>query len=242
MDHEVSIRALESESDFTECVAIQAETWGCREAVPANTLRLVNRIGGVLLGAFRETELVGFVLSFPDVSGPANAQWSHMLASKMIGVGTALKLRQREVLLARGVSQILWTFDPLESRNAHLNFTLLGAHLGDFVADMYPDSTSERHSHGTDRVVVRWDLYEPVPALQESARVPLLGYQVPIPSDLTNLKTESPELVAVYRKRLASDFRQLLDQGSKFLGFHSSNGERDSYYVWSAAPKRRSDS
>ena len=40
-----------------------------------------------------------------------------------------------------GVTQILWTFDPLVSRNAHLNLNALGARVTDYVPDMYGADT-----------------------------------------------------------------------------------------------------
>ena len=45
------------------------------------------------------------------------------------GVGRHLKEMQRSVLARRGIKRVLWTFDPLQARNAHLNFNRLGVSL-----------------------------------------------------------------------------------------------------------------
>ena len=53
------------------------------------------------------------------------------------GIGRRLKLYQRSLVAELGVTRILWTFDPLVSRNAHLNLNALGARVTDYVPDMY---------------------------------------------------------------------------------------------------------
>ncbi|MDQ3908299.1 MAG: hypothetical protein M3268_08125, partial [Acidobacteriota bacterium] len=71
-----------------------------------------------------------------------------------------LKLAQRERALARGIRQMTWTFDPLQGRNAHLNFARLGVTSDDYRLDYYGDvSTSPLHTAtGTDRLWVTWQL------------------------------------------------------------------------------------
>ena len=74
-------------------------------------------------------------------------------------MGWALKAYQREVLLERGITTMFWTFDPLESRNAHLNLNKLGAVADEYVQDMYGQTDSPLHRGiGTDRFIPRWDL------------------------------------------------------------------------------------
>ena len=63
--------------------------------------------------------------------------WSHMLAvdrsARDLGLGTRLKLYQRDLLLPLGIDEVRWTFDPLEARNAHLNFNHLGAEVAEYA-------------------------------------------------------------------------------------------------------------
>ncbi len=90
--------------------------------------------------------------------------WSDMLAvrpeARDHGIGRRLKLYQRSLVAELGVTQILWTFDPLVSRNAHLNLNALGARVTDYVPDMYgADTGSALHQGiGTDRFVVAWEV------------------------------------------------------------------------------------
>src|SRR5262249_22936157 len=88
--------------------------------------------------------------------------WSHMLAvdpaARDHGLGTRLKLYQRELLLPLGVEAVEWTYDPLEARNAHLNFNHLGAGVAEYVPDMYREERGSElwRGIGTDRFVVAW--------------------------------------------------------------------------------------
>src|SRR5262249_34664987 len=51
------------------------------------------------------------------------------------------------------------TFDPLQSKNAHLNFALLGVVSETYKADFYgPETSSLLHRNGTDRLWVTWPL------------------------------------------------------------------------------------
>ena len=64
--------------------------------------------------------------------------------------------------MAAGVALIIWTFDPLQARNANLNLRRLGGTATEFFADFYGRTSAALH-HGlpTDRLLVRWDLNAP---------------------------------------------------------------------------------
>jgi predicted GNAT superfamily acetyltransferase len=73
------------------------------------------------------------------------------------GLGYSLKLAQRERALAMGITEMTWTFDPLRSLNAHLNFSKLGVISDSYRIDFYgPQTSSHLHTNGTDRLWVTW--------------------------------------------------------------------------------------
>ena len=59
-----------------------------------------------------------------------------------LDLGHKLKLAQRERALAMRVPEMTWTFDPLQSRNAHLNFGKLGVVSDIYKIDFYGPVTS----------------------------------------------------------------------------------------------------
>lgn len=161
---DVTIRPFASIEDYRACVALQEETWGegFSERVSPAILKVAQILGGVSSGAFAEDgRLVGFVFGLTGQRNEEVVHWSDMLAVRAelrdTGLGRRLKAYQREEVLSRGVEKMFWTFDPLRSRNAHLNVTRLGAVVREYVPDMYGDTDSPLHRGiGTDRFVALW--------------------------------------------------------------------------------------
>lgn len=150
---------------------LQRLTWGAgfADLVPPSLLIATQEAGGIAAGAFLDAtveeheRLAGFVFGLPGMESGEPIHWSDMLAVRPglrdRRIGERLKLWQRETVLARGYRRMRWTFDPLESRNAWLNFSRLGATSAEYVRAMYPDMDSPLHQGiGTDRLVVTWAL------------------------------------------------------------------------------------
>ncbi|MFW6193869.1 MAG: GNAT family N-acetyltransferase, partial [Gemmatimonadota bacterium] len=125
---DVRIRQVATAEEYEACVAVQRSAWGetFTDLLPASHLQIAHETGGIVAGAFGDGgRLLGFVFGVPALEDGTVYHWSHMLAvrpeARGGGLGTRLKLRQRELLLDRGVRTARWTFDPLEARNAHIN-------------------------------------------------------------------------------------------------------------------------
>jgi predicted GNAT superfamily acetyltransferase len=158
----VRIRPLTSVEDGHACVELQRHVWGWDQAdvVPATLLHVVEYVGGLAAGAFDQHDtLLGFVFGISGVRDGQLAHWSHMLGvretARNMGVGRVLKEYQRDVLAARGITRIYWSFDPLMAKNAYFNLNRLGATVVDYVPDMYGTTDSPLHyGLATDRIVV----------------------------------------------------------------------------------------
>lgn len=164
MDSQFSIRDFASIAEFKECVRLQEDTWGegFSERVAVAVLKVSQRLGGIAAGAYdAEGGLAGFVFGMTGVQAGEIVHWSDMLAVRPelqdSGLGTLLKAYQRDELLSRGITSMHWTFDPLEAKNAHINFNKLGAVANEYVQDMYGRTDSPLHRGiGTDRLVPTW--------------------------------------------------------------------------------------
>jgi predicted GNAT superfamily acetyltransferase len=198
-DHEagaapIVIRPLSTPDERRRCVQLQSEVWGpdFSELVPERVLGLAQRLGGILSGAFDERDqLVGFVFGLTGVAAGKVVHWSDMLAvragTRNRGIGEALKRHQRARLLGQGVASVQWTFEPLESRNAHINFAHLGVIVREYVRDFYGDSVSPLHGEiGTDRIIAEWPIASdrvsrrlsgafPPPTLDDVAGAPVIN-------------------------------------------------------------------
>ena len=160
----IVIRNIETTDEMHEVEQLQREIWGVSDldVVPALVLRPQKELGATLMGAFAEDRMIGFVFGFPGILNGETIVHSDMLgvinAYRSQNVGFLLKLAQREAALAVGVKKITWTFDPLQSRNARLNFGKLGVIADRYLINYYGETSSFLHQSGTDRLWVTWRL------------------------------------------------------------------------------------
>ena len=145
-----------------EVEQLQRDIWGVDEleVYPALALKPQTEVGAILMGAFAEGRMVGFVFGFPGILNGETIIHSDMLGIdetyRSKNLGYLLKLAQRDAALALGVKRITWTFDPLQSRNAHFNFGKLGVIADRYYVDYYGVTSSFLHRFGTDRLWVTW--------------------------------------------------------------------------------------
>jgi predicted GNAT superfamily acetyltransferase len=166
----VTIRDLQTFDDMKQVEEVEREVWGLsdRDTTPLTLAIATREAGSIWVGAFDGVRLVGFAFGFLGSEHGQLIVHSHMLAVREpyrnSRLGYKLKLAQRERALALRIDQarirqMTWTFDPLQSRNAHLNFTRLGVISESYKADFYgPETSSPLHRNGTDRLWVTWPL------------------------------------------------------------------------------------
>ena len=161
----IIIRDITLRSELREVETLQKEVWQSedRDVVPLNILAATREVGAILLGAFDGPALVGFAYSFVGREDERLIQHSHMLAvtpqHRNLNLGYRLKLAQRDRALAQGIDRMTWTFDPLQSLNAHFNFAKLGVIADTYKVNFYGETTSGfllQIGMGTDRLWVTW--------------------------------------------------------------------------------------
>lgn len=178
-------------------VELEFLVWGFRErdVVPSQMYVVAAKIGGQTLAAFVGGKMAGFVLAYPGIRDGRVYLHSHMAAVlpefRDLGVGRRLKLAQREDALARGISLIEWTFDPLQTRNAYFNICRLGVIARRYLVDVYGSTSSPLHAGlPTDRLVAEWHLNSERVAAVLSGKEPTRGNAVErihvVPDDLSS--------------------------------------------------------
>lgn len=261
----LTLRPL-SRDDYAQCEELQRHVWGddFREMVPASMMMINQKLGGVLAGALDPSgRLVAFVYGLTGLRDGRPFHWSHMLGVhddfRGLGLGRQLKLLQRRLLLDMGVEVVEWTYDPLESRNAHLNLNRLGAEPVEYLRDVYGDGSSSRlHAGiGTDRFVVRWRLGDPKVAARIAGRgtpppagdAPLVNagaggpleppfelpdaavLRVAIPADVQAVKSASAETAKCWRESTRFAFEAYLGRGYRVPHLVLDRAAGLSYYV-----------
>jgi predicted GNAT superfamily acetyltransferase len=162
---QIVIRDLKSIDDLIQLKAVEKEVWGMADddTLPLTLAIACKAAGNIFVGAFDKEKLVGFAFGFLGREHGQTTIHSHMLAVldayRHLDLGSRLKQAQRERAMAMGVHEMTWTFDPLQSRNAHFNLTKLGVVSDTYKVDFYgPETSSMLHRNGTDRLWVRWIL------------------------------------------------------------------------------------
>jgi predicted GNAT superfamily acetyltransferase len=159
----VVIRKFHGLDEMRAGVMLQKEVWSFSdiELIPLRMFVVAERIGGQVIGAFEESELIGFAFAIPAVRKGKPYLYSHMLAVRKAyrnsGLGRRLKLFQRDEALSRGFELMEWTFDPLEIKNAYLNIEKLGAIVRRYNVNQYGITSSPLQGGlPTDRLVAEW--------------------------------------------------------------------------------------
>ncbi|MFP5262091.1 MAG: GNAT family N-acetyltransferase [Blastocatellia bacterium] len=220
------IREARSEAEYHEVEEIQRVAWEFSDLdiVPAATLIATQHAGGMLLGAFEGDKMIGFAYGFPAFDQGRASIHSHMLAVipeyRNVQLGFNLKLAQRDFALERGLDEITWTYDPLQSLNAHLNFVKLGVVSSRYIVNFYGEETSSplHQGFGTDRLWVRWLL------VSERVKERIAGHkQTPRRADLS----PRPEAISSFRQSalvyseagrpILGDFSSLLSAARCFV-------------------------
>jgi predicted GNAT superfamily acetyltransferase len=160
-----AVRDLKSFDEVRQLKAVEKEVWGMadEDSIPLTLAIACKAAGNIFVGAFDKDKLVGFAFGFLGREHGQTTVHSHMLAVldryRHLDLGSRLKQAQRERAMAMGVHEMTWTFDPLQSRNAHFNFAKLGVVSDTYKVDFYgPETSSMLHRNGTDRLWVRWVL------------------------------------------------------------------------------------
>ncbi len=139
----IVLRDLTDIAACREVVRLQEAVWGRDgEIVPASVLLVSAKRGGILIGAFEDDRLVGFVWSMPGVRDErAHALVAH--ARRLAGRARTRRRPRAEAGAARSrpgaraSTLIEWTFDPLQAANAHLNIATLGGVSSTYLVDAY---------------------------------------------------------------------------------------------------------
>ncbi len=248
---DVEVRILNSVPELRAVESLQQLVWGMpdREVVPSHQLLAAVRNGGLVLGAFQHGRLVGFSYAFVGWREGERVLHSHMTAVlpefQDQHVGYRLKCAQREWALAQGYRRIVWTFDPLQSRNAYFNLHRLGARAERYEVDYYGEMEDAlNRGLPTDRLEVDWwvasepvrvrlegrwkdlDLEHTQPVLEREGDRPgpvgvPQGRQVrlEIPSSLVALRERDAEAALAWRLATREAFLRCFAQGYAAVDF-----------------------
>ncbi|MFD9939917.1 GNAT family N-acetyltransferase [Nonomuraea sp. NPDC059023] len=233
---DLEIRELHDRREFAELHRLFDDIWQPEPGNPPVTVELMkvfSHTGGYVAGAYRDGELVGGSVGILAAGGTLHSHVTGALPGQ--GIGLPLKRHQRDWALARGITKISWTFDPLVRRNARFNLVKLGARPEEYLEDFYGvmvDAINE--GDRSDRLLAVWRLDEaaaPYPIENATAGVaerdgmPVVGpvegpvVLVATPRDIETLRRENPEAGKAWRMALREVLGGLMGEGARVVDF-----------------------
>lgn len=212
--------------EFRQAETLQREVWGEGDLPdPADLMMVIQAEGGLIAGAFADDRLIGYVFGFP--TREQDVQHSHRLAvlhrARGFGLGLRLKRFQRTWCLARGITRVRWTFDPLQALNATLNIHRLGATSCVYLEDYYGDMGGINSGLASDRLLVDWTLNSPVAtalaggATRTKSATNILEFA--LPADIGALAQNEPGRARDLRHQLRSLLQGQFADGFAIVDF-----------------------
>lgn len=250
---DVTVRELAGSREMVAASTLWDAIWfrdaAGHEVDPALMVALAHA-GGYLAAAFVGETMVGAALGFWGVpaSGTLHSHITGVLPEHAgRGIGSVIKTHQRDWVLTRGGTAITWTFDPLVSRNAHVNLNRLGARPESYLPDLYGDLDDDlNRGDPSDRLLVRWQLTQPptprstdpaaalvvdrdgtpevATAVADANRTTALT--VAVPDDVTALRRTDPATASRWRTAVRDALLPRLERGWSITGFDRATGYR----------------
>lgn len=271
----IIIRDIDAAAEMRAVEELQKEVWKMPDldVVPLTQLVAAKAAGGVLLGAFDGENLAGFAYGFASFENGRTAHHSHMLAVKPeyrnLNLGARLKQAQRECVLNQGLTEMSWTFDPMQSLNAYFNFNKLGVISDLYLINFYGGgAASFLHRSGTDRLWVTWHLdgergkertekkvsageFETVKRLVKLTENNSPGVVNPaenlidervaieIPADINELQKQNIERAVEWREATRAAFTAALEQGYVVQDFYRGKRGNQNYGAYLLERKKK---
>lgn len=245
---EINVRECTTIEEFDSCINLQREAFGLPdlEISPRRHLIVTRQAGGWTLGAFAGDRMVGFVHHLAAVR-PDNEiyGYSHVMAVardyQNKGVGARLKWAQRAKAMSEGRSFIKWTWDPMQSRNAHFNLNRLGVLVHSYVDNFYgidydgdrSAPAGQRSGLPSDRLFASWRLNSPrVVALGEGREHKIDAEPVKaiaIPAEWGSFVQNNPQAAVAEQARVRSEFKNAFAEQLVCAGLE--RGAEQSHYL-----------
>ena len=254
---EFEFRELSTPDDLEELISLQAIVGGLppKDTMSPITLTAMTikhpRVGWVL-GAFHDEEMVAFSTGF--ATAEPHTAFGHMLGVlneyRNSKVGFRLLQFGHDLYKKSGIQRVCWTFEPLESPNAHLYLNNMGGRCIRYLKAHYYLDVGLHHGMPQDRFLIELDLYhnhdrgpEPdsvqqaldrYPVAAENEMVSAEAVLVEIPGNLRLLQDRDPAAALAWRMSTRVIFEEYLNnRGMAAVKLFSDieDGRRRSYLL-----------
>lgn len=251
----IQYKRLETIDEMHAAAKLIKSVWGDEGKISPFLFIAQSQVGGCLLGAFQHNKLIGINYGFIGKQNTEYFVYSHILAVDKeyqgYGIGEALKLKQKEIAIEEGLKKVVWTFDPLQSRNAYFNFHKLGAVCNQYKPNYYGEMENELNGGAdSDRLIVeihvddlkrnRRDHTSVKYELEENGEIPVLKQwsivtapviSIPVPTDIQQMKRIDGTQVKRWQTFLKEMFTHYFSDGYNITNFEYKKGRPIQFYI-----------
>ncbi len=240
----IDIREVKTIEQLEQVQQLEYDVWRMPPIPIHQTLSAVKN-GGIVVGAYDGDKLVGYSYGFAGFREGKSYLCSHMLGIdehyRSQGIGESLKQAQQAIAVERGYDLMVWTFDPLETRNGYLNLSKLNGICHTYVENCYGEMQDGLNKGlPSDRFEVSWYLTSdyvvndvaidattavnvasctlneqglPYLKISENSIFNKEVYTLPVPRDFQTLKALDPALALDWRLKTRQLIQSLFVQG-----------------------------
>ncbi len=174
-----SFRRLRTPEEYRNAEELQREALGAEAALalPAPQLRSLQDNGGLVLGAFADIYLAGVIAT--TIGWDGTRLYHHVGAAVVRPayqnhrLGFRLAAYLRDEVLALGLPEVRWAFDPLQHAGAALSVRRLGARPESFHPNYFGQLLGGSGARDeSDRLRVRWALADEAVARRLAGAIP----------------------------------------------------------------------
>lgn len=256
------VRELETQEEVDKCIDLQGEIWGLDELGRMSPLTVKALIAhkpkmAVVSGGFLNDEMIAIQIVLPTME--PQTVYGHMLGIlekyRSLNIGYFMMKYLHKILKQRRINKMLWTYEPLEGRNANNYLNKSGAKAIKYLPDYYHvvdemsgsmpidrfmaevnfnDDFHTRKNYTRDTVLTLEEALKKIPIALPGFLPDADQVLIEIPDDLQYLKATNMERAMKFRL----DTRQLFIEyinNRKFVADYIYtgiiDGQRKNYYL-----------
>jgi predicted GNAT superfamily acetyltransferase len=258
----LEIRELYTEDDIEQCIKLQEKIWGLDALGQMSPITMKALIAkhpalGFVTAAFLKDKMIALQIVLASVE--PKTVYGHMLGIleeyRSMHIGAHMQKHLFGVLQAHDIERMLWTYEPLEGRNANNYLDKSGGRVIQYLPDYYHVKNVMSGGMPIDRFLAEIRLDDEYHKSGQTQRDPGMNFDdamltlpiasknnmpdafkvlVEIPADLQQLKHENMEEAIRFRMDTREIFSEYINNRgyfSQYLYSGVQNGERRNYYL-----------
>lgn len=265
----VQIRRIRTSDEIEQCINLQGEIWGLDHLGRISPITLQALVAdhpklGFVFGAFINEKMIAILIVLASLE--PKTVYAHMLGIleqyRDIHIGSLMLKHLFGILRNIGIRRILWTYEPLEGRNANNYLNKSGARIIHYFSNYYHVTDVMSAGMPIDRFLTETmiddDFHKngyrkrnPELSINQAVNEIPIAFKdnfpeaekilVKIPEDFQKLKKENMERAIHFRYETREIFSEYINNRgyySEYLYSGTIDGKRHNYYLLQKPTKK----